>query len=193
MQNNTTEPADSEAISGGRADFAADETQDTQKISIPERDKNEGEKDGNRCAIKLTTQDRKFLLDVYQYPASFVTERYLRLGLSARKGNKIQQALLNNGLLTSANISIDRKIIKILGLTEQGRNALGIKSQSSRQGGPVHRYWQHRLAEHLKACGYKVEIEAPVGDGKTIDIVAERDGKRIALRLRRVILTPLPM
>jgi len=38
---------------------------------------------------------------------------------SARKGNEIQQALLNNGLLTSANIPIDRKIIKILGLTER--------------------------------------------------------------------------
>jgi hypothetical protein len=123
------------------------------------------------------------MLDVYQYPVSFVTERYLRLGLSARKGNKIQQALLNNNVLTSANISIDRKIIKILGLTEQGRNTLGIKTQSSREGGLVHRYWQYRLAEHLKACGYKVEIEAPVGDGKAIDIVAERDGKRIAFEI----------
>jgi hypothetical protein len=178
-----TQPMNSEAISGGRADFAADEAQDIQKISIPERDKNEGEKDGNGCAIKLTTQDRKFLLDVYQYPVSFVTERYSRLGLSARKGNEIQQALLNNHLLSSANVSIDRKIIKILDLTEQGRNTLGIKSQSTRWGGPVHRYWQHRLAEHLKTCGYNVEIEAPVGDGKTIDIVAERDGKRIAFEI----------
>jgi len=47
----------------------------------------------------------------------------------------------------------------------------------------VHRYWQHRLAEHLKTCGYKVEIEAPIGDGKAIDIVAERDGKRIAFEI----------
>ncbi|MFZ0033914.1 MAG: hypothetical protein WAK60_02850 [Sedimentisphaerales bacterium] len=47
----------------------------------------------------------------------------------------------------------------------------------------MHRYWQHRLAEHLKTCGYKVEIEAPVGDGKTIDIVAEHDGKRIAFEI----------
>ncbi|MGD0784328.1 MAG: DUF87 domain-containing protein [Sedimentisphaerales bacterium] len=175
-----TQPADSEAISGGRADFVAGVSQDTIKNTIPEKDK---EEDKNGCAIKLTTQDRKFMLDVYQYPVSFVTERYLRLGLSARKGNKIQQALLNNNVLTSANISIDRKIIKILGLTEQGRNTLGIKTQSSREGGLVHRYWQYRLAEHLKACGYKVEIEAPVGDGKAIDIVAERDGKRIAFEI----------
>jgi hypothetical protein len=175
-----TQPADSEAISGGRADFVAEVSQDSQKISIPEKDK---EEDENGCAIKLTTQDRKFMLDVYQYPVSFVTERYSRLGLSARKGNEIQQALLNNHLLTSANISIDRKIIKILGLTEQGRNVLGIKTQSSREGGLVHRYWQHRLAEHLKSCGYNVEIEAPVGNGKTIDIVAERDGKRIAFEI----------
>ncbi|MGA2916618.1 MAG: DUF87 domain-containing protein [Sedimentisphaerales bacterium] len=175
-----TQPTDSEAISGGRADFVADEAQDTQKNTIPEKDK---EEDENGCAIKLTTQDRKFLLDVYRYPASFVTERYLRLGLSARKGNKVQQALLSNNLLTFANISIGRKIIKILGLTEQGRGLLGIKSQSSREGGLVHRYWQYRLAEHLKACGYKIEIECPVGDGKAIDIVAERDDKQIALEI----------
>jgi hypothetical protein len=177
------ESTDSEAISGGRADSGQDGTQDVIKIAIPQRDKKEGGENGNLCAIKLTMQDRKFLLDVWQYPASFVTERYLRLGLSARKGNKIQQVLLNNSLLTSANISTDRKIIKILDLTEQGRNALGIKSQSSREGGLVHRYWQHHLAEHLKTCGYKVEIEAPVGDGKTIDIVAERDDKRIAFEI----------
>jgi hypothetical protein len=177
------EPAESEAISGGRADFAADEAQDTQKISIPERDKNEGEKDENRCAIKLTTHDRKFLLDVYQYPASFVTERYMRLGLSARKGNEIQQALLNNGFLTCANISIDRKVIKILDLTEQGRNVLGIRTQSAREGGPVHTYWKHRLADHLKSCGYAVTEELSIGEGKTIDIVAERDSKRIAFEI----------
>jgi len=182
-EQSSIEPTDFEAISGGRVDFIADGTQDIQKIAIPQKEKNERGENGNPCAIKLTTHDRKFLLDVWQYPTTSVTEHYSRLGLSARKGNEIQQALLNNCLLTSANISIDRKVIKILDLTEQGRRALDIKSQSSRQGGPVHRYWQHRLAEHLKACGYKVEIEAPVGDGKTIDIVAERDSKRIAFEI----------
>ena len=178
------EQTDSEAISNGRADSGRDGTQDIQKIAIPQKDKNEEKEDEKPCAIKLTTHDRKFLLDVYQYPVSFVTERYLRLGLSVRKGNEVQQALLNNCLLTSANISIERKIIKILGLTEEARTEFGINdSKSTRQGGLIHRYWQHRLAEHLKTCGYNVEIEAPVGDGKAIDIVAERDGKRTAFEI----------
>lgn len=175
--------AKSIAISGGRARFSPPGTQDIQKNTVPEMDKNKEEEEGNRCAIKLTTQDRKFLLDVYQYPASFVTQRYLRLGLSARKGNNIQQTLLDKNLLASANISAGRKVVKILGLTGQGRDILGIKSQSNREGGLVHRYWQHRLAEHLKNCGYEVEVEAPVGDGKTIDIVARRDGRRIAFEI----------
>lgn len=53
----------------------------------------------------------------------------------------------------------------------------------------MHRYWKHRIDEHLKNCGYKVEIEVPVGDGKTIDIVAERNGKRIAFEIERRALT----
>lgn len=47
----------------------------------------------------------------------------------------------------------------------------------------MYRYWKRRLAEHLKSCGYKVVEEFPIGGGKTIDLLATRDGKRIALEI----------
>lgn len=40
-----------------------------------------------------------------------------------------------------------------------------------------------RIADHLTAKGYDVAKEVPVGGGKTIDIVATRQGKRIAFEI----------
>jgi len=47
----------------------------------------------------------------------------------------------------------------------------------------VARTWKKRLAEYLRASGYAVTEEYPVGGGRTIDLVAERDGKRIAFEI----------
>ncbi|MCJ7681239.1 MAG: hypothetical protein MUP70_10975 [Candidatus Aminicenantes bacterium] len=63
---------------------------------------------------------------------------------------------------------------KRLGITEP---------DSDRLGGPEHRYWKGRLAEHLRASGYEVVEEFAVGGGKTIDLVAVRYGRRIAVEV----------
>ena len=39
------------------------------------------------------------------------------------------------------------------------------------------------MGEHLRGNGYDVSEEVPVGGGKSIDLVAARDGKRIALEI----------
>jgi len=52
-----------------------------------------------------------------------------------------------------------------------------------RLGGPEHRYWKKRLAELLKAKGYEVVEEYPLGGGLAIDIVASRDGKMVAVEV----------
>jgi len=73
---------------------------------------------------------------------------------------------------------------KILALTEEGRQDLGLSpSPARREGGAVHAYWKRRLAEHLRSCGYEVTEEYPVGSGKAVDVVAERDGRRIAFEI----------
>jgi hypothetical protein len=113
-----------------------------------------------------------------------VVDRYSRLGLSARKGNEVQRVLIERGLVESASISLHGGTAKILALTEEGRQALGLpNAASNRNGGPVHTYWKRRLAEHLRARGYEVTDEYPIGGGKTIDLVATRDGKRIAFEI----------
>jgi len=61
---------------------------------------------------------------------------------------------------------------------------LGISGdESDRHGGPAHRYWCKLLADHLAKHGYDVTKEAPLGDGKAVDILAVKDGKRIAFEV----------
>ena len=74
--------------------------------------------------------------------------------------------------------------MKTLTLKEKGKRALGINEpECDRHGGTEHRYWCSRIAGHLRSSGYEVTEEAPIGSGKTVDVVAERDGKRIAFEI----------
>ena len=123
-------------------------------------------------------------MDVWQYPTSCVTEHYHRLFFSCRFGNFVQNSLFHYGFLFSFFVSHSKRRIKILALTEKGEKVLGMsQGKSDRHGGPEHRYWSRVLADHLKSQGYDVAEEVPIGGGKTIDIVATRDGKRIAFEI----------
>jgi len=43
----------------------------------------------------------------------------------------------------------------------------------------VHEYWKHRIADELRAKGLKVEVEAPLKTGGTVDILVHtKDGPR---------------
>ena len=55
--------------------------------------------------------------------------------------------------------------------------------KSDRHGGLEHRYWCKNLAGQLRKQGYEVAEEFPIGGGKTIDLVATRDGSRIAFEI----------
>ena len=59
----------------------------------------------------------------------------------------------------------------------------GDEADADRLGGPEHRYWKKRLAEDLRARGYDVTEECPLGGGKAIDLVATRNGERVALEI----------
>ena len=40
-----------------------------------------------------------------------------------------------------------------------------------------------RVAQHLRGLGYRVEVEKPVGGGRTIDLVASIDGQDVAIEI----------
>ena len=87
LRNPTSKEADSEPIPASEENSTPQETRKTERRrQFHSEDKNEVEEKENGCAIRLTTQERKFMLDVHERPTSFVVDRYSRLGLSARKG-----------------------------------------------------------------------------------------------------------
>jgi len=151
---------------------------------IPSEAKREKKDRKGECAIKLTTQERDFLMDVWQYATSSVTERYSRLCFSGRCGTVVQNFLLRRCFILSFSIALPRGRIKVLSLTEKGRKRLGISGgKSDRHGGAEHRYWCTVLADYLKAQGYKVAAEVPIGGGKAIDLVASRGREQIAFEV----------
>lgn len=161
------------------------ETQDKQIPPFPIKGKRKEIKDKKEmCAIQLTTQERDFLMDVWQYALSPVTERYCRLSFSFRRGNILQNCLLHCGLIFSYFIVLPRGRIKILRLTEKGKKVLGIDpGESDRHGSAEHRYWAKRIADHLRANGYDVAREVPIGNGKTVDLLAIKGGRKIAFEI----------
>lgn len=156
--------------------------QDKQSAVFRDRGKvKEGEDTDGMCAIKLTTQEKDLLMDVWRYARSGIGERYKRLGFSAWCGNKIKNSVVHAGFIRCQSVSIERGRIKILALTEKGQKVLGINSrETDRHGGAEHRYWVDVIAEYLKRNGYSVAKEVRIGGGKAVDIVATRDGEQIA-------------
>jgi hypothetical protein len=185
---------DNVAVDGKAGDSSAISSREGGSVPIPSKDreipgipleaKDEISDEGKGCAIRLTTQDRGFLADVWKHPTSTITGHYHSLGLSPRRGTGCQRLLVRRGLILSCPITFGHSRIKILSLTELGKATLGIhEADADRLGGPEHRYWKKRLADHLRASGYDVTEEYPVGGGKTIDLVAARDGRRFAFEV----------
>jgi len=151
---------------------------------VPVGGKKEDTRGNGECAIQLTTQERGFLMDVWQHPASSVTERYRRLSFSCRRGDIVQSSLVSRSFLSFHSVSLRHGRIKSLRLTTQGRKVLGISDgESNRHGGGEHKYWIGRIGSELKESGYTVAEEVRIGGGKAIDLVATRDGKRIAFEI----------
>jgi predicted RecB family endonuclease len=46
-----------------------------------------------------------------------------------------------------------------------------------------HEYWKHMIAGQYRMKGYTVEEEVPLGDGKAVDLVASKDGRKIAIEV----------
>jgi len=171
-------------ISRQEGDSSPPGGKDEMLSAIPPGGKEDEKMDEDRCAIRLTTQERQFLNHIWTHPTLTVTQRYSSLCLSSRGGTGVQKSLQTKRLVVALSISIGRGRTKILSLTDKGKAILGIiEPDADRLGGPEHRYWKRRLADHLRASGYEVVEEFAVGGGKTIDLVATKGGKRIAFEI----------
>ena len=132
-------------------------------------------------------EELKLLIDITQNKFSGVVERYKRLGWSRRKGNENKKSLLSKDLIGIEEIPTDSGRIVILKLTNKGKVVLNDitpePGKESRQGGITHEYWKNKYAKIYENNGYQVEVEAPIGMGKTVDLVAKNGSKRISIEI----------
>jgi len=166
--------------SGNSADILPDEMKRGDIRPIREKDKS---RENN---IEITEEEKTLLIDILEHPISGIAERYKRLSFSIYKGNRTRDILISQGIIESHDIPTLKGRIKYLDITEKGDKLLremGYSIERKRQGGPEHEYWKYRIAGFLKGKGYQIEIEKPIGEGKTVDIVATRDGESIALEI----------
>lgn len=141
-----------------------------------------------RGAERVTATDRELALlrDVAEHPISAITKRYERLGWNYKTGNNVKDAVISKALARFDAVSTPTGHVKILSLAEPARDLLeraGVRVQRLRHGGAEHEYWKFAIAQHLRSQGFSVTEEAPVGGGKTVDLLATRGDERIVIEV----------
>lgn len=135
---------------------------------------------------KVREEETELLKDVLENKTSGVVERYSRLGFSSYFGDKVKSGLLAKGLIESTGIATSHGLVRVLTLTQKGREhlqALGLQMAPSGRGGIEHEYWKEKVSDFFKQLGYEVESEKSVGGGKTIDLVGTKGNETLAVEV----------
>jgi DNA-binding MarR family transcriptional regulator len=136
--------------------------------------------------VVLNEEERRFLADIAKNPISGVVARYARLGVNRYRGNQIQNRLLDKKLISWRAVSTKTGRLKVLVLTDAGKTAIPdvkIEKVFNKNESWEHAVAKAKIAEHYKAKGYSVTMEYRLPGGRAVDIVAEKDGKRIAIEI----------
>jgi hypothetical protein len=137
---------------------------------------------------EATASNRELALlrDVVAQPISTITKRYERLGWNYRAGNAVKDSVIAAGLARFEPVATPTAQVKILSLTDQGRDLLeraGVSVARSRHGGAEHEYWKTMVREQLERLGLAVQEEYPVGGGKTVDVYAAGNGRQVFVEI----------
>jgi hypothetical protein len=131
--------------------------------------------------------NNKLLLDIFRHPLSQTIERYQRLGWNPREGNQRKDRLLKDQFIAPVRINAGHRRIKLYDITSEGKcrlRELGIDPSSThRKGSLLHQFWASFVKTKLKKAGYSVREEYPIGQGKTIDLVAEKNRRKMAIEI----------
>lgn len=130
----------------------------------------------------LNSDAFRLLSDIITYPDSGVKSRYRRLNLSIGKGNRLKEILINQGWLESQIVNLGQTRKLCLRLTKRAKDTLNLDNNEPQQGSIVHEYWKRYSGQRFREQGYLVEFEVPRKSGR-IDVVAEKDGKKIAIEI----------
>ncbi len=141
----------------------------------------------DKSGVKL--EEKRLLVDILKEPFGGLRKHYDNLHVSTRNGDKLKEDLALKGLLREHHIAqpLSGGHKTVLELTAPGVKVmqdLGYQCHFPYFGnGAEHEHTKSLVAQHFQARGYKVTKEYQVpGDG-IIDVLAERDGERIAVEV----------
>ena len=126
---------------------------------------------------------KRLLIDIHLNLFSSVTERYRRLGLNPRHGNKYRKQLVSENLIKPQNIVTSKGKKVIFDITPKGRlllRDLGHEIDDKPEG-VIHKYWKQKIAEDYRQKGYEVLVEEKI-NGRP-DIIAKKNNKKIAIEI----------
>ena len=123
----------------------------------------------------------EFLEDIMAHEDDGVRIRYKRLGWSGDKGNRVKNQLVGNGILEEQEVKTGRTYKLLLRVTPRARERLGLKKNLGR-GSLAHEYWKRFYAASFREQGYRVELEAPRGNGR-VDVLAKRGNESVAIEV----------
>jgi len=125
-----------------------------------------------------------FLEDVLAFPDDGVKLRYVRLGMSVRRGQAVRDRLVELGYLEMEAVKVGRSRKVLLRVRRQAQEMLGIADEpaTQRRESLAHEFWKRYYAERFGNEGYTVAIEAPRRGGQ-VDVLATKGAKRVAIEV----------
>jgi hypothetical protein len=130
-----------------------------------------------------TASHYKLLFDIFIHPLSSVTQRYKRLKLNPKYGNKYKNLLIAQGCIQSKKIITGKGWITLFELTQKGKAVLrdsGYDFKDTREG-VVHKFWKHKISEYYRKMNLEVLVEENI-NGRP-DIIVINQDKKVAVEI----------
>ncbi|MDM8536042.1 hypothetical protein QUF70_04750, partial [Desulfobacterales bacterium HSG17] len=133
---------------------------------------------------KRELPEYRLLIDILRYPFSNITQRYKRLKLHSKLGNKCRKNLIFKKCVMPRKIITGKGWITLFELTKKGKMVLGDMGYEfeNKSEGVVHKFWKHKVSEYYKDMGLDVLVEEYYINGRP-DIIVNKDGKKIAIEI----------
>jgi DNA-binding MarR family transcriptional regulator len=114
-------------------------------------------------SVNLSDDAGRLLKALALNPFAKLTDQYKELYSSPSHGVDAKNELLQNELVEPEQINTGRAKRKLFEITEKGREHLeqeeNLELHQKGRGGIKHRYWQHRLKNHLEENGWAAKLE----------------------------------
>jgi hypothetical protein len=140
--------------------------------------------------LNLSEDSWRLLENINLHPFNGIVSRQKELGFSASRLEKAKEELISNGLVKQLNIPLSgRRPSLFLVLTAEALQVLeakGFDTSIWKHVGNVgfeHMLYQALIRWEFKKLGYDAHIEARISEGRRIDVLAVKDGKKVGIEV----------